>query len=489
MSQTARQLGPQDRFFLYAESPTTMMHVGGLMPFTPPPGSPPDYLRRLIEDNKDNELVSPWNLKLSQPQLLLSPLQSWVVDDNLDLDYHVRRSALASPGDERELGILVSRLHGHALDLSRPPWEMHFIEGLEGGRFAIYIKMHHALVDGYTAQKMLARSLSTDPHDTEHPLLFNTPAPSATRAGASDSSDGGVTGSVLNILGTAVNGLGGAVSGLLGAPSSIAEAGRSTLNLTKAVVNTQLRSDHEYQDLVGVLQAPHCILNRRISRNRRFATQQYPLKRLKTIGTKHNATVNDVALTIIGGGLRRFLDELGELPDKPLIASVPVNVRSKGDEGGGNALGTILAPLGTDIDDPIQRLQAVSAATRIAKAQLKTMSQDAIMAYTGFLMAPFSLQLVSALTGVDPPWPYTFNVTVSNVPGPEDVLYLRGSRMEATYPVSIPMHSQALNITLQSYAGTLNFGFTGCRDTLPHLQRLAVYTGDALDALAGNSGK
>lgn len=103
-------------------------------------------------------------------------------------------------------------------------------------------------------------------------------------------------------------------------------------------------------------------------------------------------------------------------------------------------------------------------------------------------MAPYGVQLASTLSGVKPPWPYTFNLCVSNVPGPEDVLYLRGSRMEASYPVSLVAHSQALNVTLQSYAGTLNFGFIGCRDTLPHLQRLAVYTGEALDQLAAADG-
>lgn len=153
MSQTARRLGPQDMFFLYSESSTTMMHVGALMPFTPPSGAPPDLLRQLVDESKASEVVEPWSLRLSHPELLYHPTQSWVVDDNFDLDYHVRRSALASPGDERELGIPVSRLHSHALDLRRPPWEVHFIEGLEGGRFAIYIKMHHSLIDGYTVQK------------------------------------------------------------------------------------------------------------------------------------------------------------------------------------------------------------------------------------------------------------------------------------------------------------------------------------------------
>ncbi|QLL06954.1 WS/DGAT/MGAT family O-acyltransferase [Mycobacterium vicinigordonae] len=478
MSKIARRLGPQDMFFLYGESSSTMMHVGALMPFAPPPDAPRDFLRQLVDESRSNEVVDPWNLKLSHPDLLLSPIQSWVYDDNFDLDYHVRRSALASPGDERELGILVSRLHSNALDLRRPPWEMHFIEGLEGGRFAIYIKMHHALVDGYTGQKMLARSLSTDPHDTEHPLFFNIPTPG--RVSSAKENSGA---SLLGSIGGVVSSLGGLVSGVGSVIGSAAGAGRSSLDLTKAIVNTQLRSDNEYRDLVGSLRAPRSILNTRISRNRRFATQQYQLDRLKKIGASQDSTVNDVALAIVGGSLRRFLNELGELPDKPLIAMLPVNVRPKDDEGGGNAVATILATVGTDIADPVERLQAVTATTRMAKAELAKMDRDAILAYSGALMAPFGMQLASTLTGVKAPWPYTFNLCVSNVPGPQDVLYLRGSRMEASYPVSLVAHSQALNVTLQSYASTLNFGFIGCRDSLPHLQRLAVYTGEALDEL------
>lgn len=486
MSKTARRLGPQDMFFLYGESPTTMMHVGALMPFTPPPGAPKDFLRQLVDDSKANEVVEPWNLKLSHPDLLFSPIQSWVYDENFDLDYHVRRSALASPGDERELGILVSRLHSNALDLRRPPWEMHFIEGLEGGRFAIYLKMHHALIDGYSGQKMLARSLSTDPHDTSHPLFFNIPTPGRVTADTGDSG-GGIASSVMGSLGSVVGNLGGVVSGVGSVLGTVAGAGRSTLDLTKAIVNTQLRNDNEYRNLIGSAQAPKSILNTRISRNRRFATQQYELDRLKKIGKDNDSTLNDVSLAIVGGSLRRFLDELGELPDKSLIAMLPVNVRPKDDEGGGNAVATILGSLGTDIDDPVERLQTVTATTRMAKAELSKMDKEAILAYSGALMAPYGVQLASTLTGVKTPWPYTFNLCVSNVPGPRDVLYLRGSRMEASYPVSLVAHSQALNVTLQSYADTLNFGFIGCRDTLPHLQRLAVYTGEALDELESAS--
>jgi len=146
-------------------------------------------------------------------------------------------------------------------------------------------------------------------------------------------------------------------------------------------------------------------------------------------------------------------------------------------------VGAILAAMGTDIDDPIERLTSITASTRASKAQLQTMSTTAILAYSAALLAPAGAQIAGALTGVKPPWPYTFNLCVSNVPGPREALYFNGSRLEATYPVSIPMHGMALNITLQSYADTMNFGFVGCRDRLPHLQRLAVYTGDAFEEL------
>ncbi|MGE4362580.1 MAG: wax ester/triacylglycerol synthase domain-containing protein, partial [Mycolicibacterium sp.] len=159
--------------FIYGETSSSKMHVAGLLPFTPPADAPRDYLRQMVDDARRQEVMPPWNRKLAYPRLQFSPLHTWVTDTEFDFDYHVRRSALASPGDERELGILVSRLHSNHLDLTRPPWELHVIEGLEGGRFALYMKIHHALVDGYTAMRMLGRSLSTDPQTRDARMFFN----------------------------------------------------------------------------------------------------------------------------------------------------------------------------------------------------------------------------------------------------------------------------------------------------------------------------
>lgn len=469
MSANSVRLGLQDLIFIYGETSSSKLHVAGLLPFTPPADAPRDYLHQMIDEARKQEVMAPWNRKLATPRLQFSPLHRWVTDEDFDFDYHVRRSALASPGDERELGILVSRLHSNHLDLTRPPWELHVIEGLEGGRFAMYMKIHHALVDGYSAMRMLGRSLSTDPESTDTRMFFNARPPSRERREVGSTTSSNPLTAMLRTL----NGVGSAVSGGV----------ISAVDLTAALVKTQIRRDGDYGHISGSASAPHTILNARISRNRRFATQQYDFDRIKKLSARHGSTINDVAMAIIGGGLRKFLTDFDKLPDRSLIAFVPVNVRPKGDEGGGNAVGAILAPMGTDIDDPVERLEAITAATRASKAQLQTMSPTAIIAYTAALLAPAGGQIAGALTGIQPPWRYTFNLCVSNVPGPREPLYFNGSRLEATYPVSIPIHGMALNITLQTYADTMNLGFIGCRDRLPHLQRLAVYTGNALAAL------
>ena len=236
---------------------------------------------------------------------------------------------------------------------------------------------------------------------------------------------------------------------------------------TKAVTRSRLRDS---------------ILNRRIGRSRRFATQQYALGRLRAVAKARNATLNDVLMAICAGGLRGLLAEQDALPDRPLIGFIPVNVRPKESEGGGNAVGATLVSLATDIEDPLARLAAITASSRAAKARMRGMSADAVIAYSALLLAPAGLQVARAMTG-SRAVAATLNVCISNVPGPKEHLHLRGARLKATYPVSIPGHSMALNITAQSYAGMLDLGFIGDREALPHLQRLAVHTGEALDEL------
>lgn len=459
MSRKKRRIPPQDAMFLWGETAETMMHVGALMPFTPPKDASPTYLRDLVHAAREMAVAEPFNLKLSHPHLMLHPLQSWVVDEKFDPDFHIRRSALASPGDERELGVLVSRLHSHQIDFTRPPWEMHVIEGLQGGRFAVYVKVHHALVDGFTAVKMLSRSLSTDPDDDKLTLFFSMKPPARPPAPKQSRS-----------LVKMVTG---------GAKGAVDVAGAAA-GLAKAVVKLELGRGEDHEALKSGRDAPDTMLNRRTSRTRRFATQQYQTERFRAIAKASGGTINDVVMAVCGGGLRRYLSEQDALPKKPLVAFMPVNIRAEGDEGGGNKVAVLLASMATDVADPAERLKAVITSTRKAKKQVSGMGQLPALAYSGYLLAPGLAQTLAAITGVKNPLPTTFNLVLSNVPGPRKPLYLKGSRLEAVYPVSIPAHGMALNITLETYADTLNFGFIGDRDAVPSLQKLAVYTGEAL---------
>ena len=460
--------------FLYGESREQRMHVAGMMPFTPAPDSSPDQLRELMNELRAGAAVRPpWNLKLRTPDFLWNPLQSWTEVPAVDLEYHVRRSALPSPGDERELGILVSRLHGHHVDLRRPPWEMHLIEGLERGRFAWYVKIHHSLIDGYTAMQTLTSALSHDPDERDRPLFFSIPprrrAPKAN--GPSEPSEPG----------EATGGGGGArgihYPELLAAVREQYGASKTVVRALKNIIQSSRAGDHE---LISPLEAPRCVLNARISKSRRFATQSLPLARLRAIAKAASGTLNDVVLALSGGSLRTYLLEQHALPQAPLVAMLPVAIRAKDELGGGNAVGAILATLATDVDDPAERLARIITSTKHAKQQLQGMSKAAILQYSALLTAPSMLQMIPSTAGHLRP---TFNVVISNVPGPEQPLYFRGARLEASYPMSIPVHGQALNITCSSYAGMMCFGFTGCRDTVPHLQRLAVYCGEALSDL------
>jgi WS/DGAT/MGAT family acyltransferase len=261
---------------------------------------------------------------------------------------------------------------------------------------------------------------------------------------------------------------------------SVREQLGATRDAGKALVGMFRAAKDKEQKIVLPRHAPKSILNRPISRNRRFATQQFPTPRLRAIAKAASGTLNDVVLALVAGALRKLLLEQSALPDEPLVAMIPVNVRPKDDPGGGNAVGAILASLATDVPDAAERLAAIVSSTKRAKEQLQGLSRNAIIQYSALLLTPAIMsQLPGAAGRVRP----TFNLVVSNVPGVETPLYFRGCRAEAVYPLSIPFHGYGLNVTVNGYADTLNFGFIGCREVLPHLQRLAVYAAEALEEL------
>lgn len=461
------RLNPLDAAWLFTESRATPNHVGGLLQFRLPEDAPQDFLQQLMAEFRSfREFTAPWNRRLKIP-LLKNPLPSWVEDESIDLEYHVRHAGLPWPGGERELGELVGRLQSTPLDLARPPWECTIIEGLEGGRFALFVKMHHSLIDGIAGVKLLQHAMSTDREKS----LTQTPfwATGPERKPRAPKKPGKAPPTLNEALQMAVQGLQGTVKSV---PQLVGAFGQMVKRIGS--------SNSEGGGLMVPFDTPHSILNGRVREKRRFATQQFDLARMKELATHAECTLNDIVLALCGGALHRFLLELDALPEKPLTAGIPVSVRSKDDETGGNAISFIVATLGTDIVSPADRLKAIKASVKHAKAHVQSLPRDAMTQYTMLLMAPTMLTLLTGIGGRVRPM---FNLTISNVPGPDKPLYFRGAELLAIYPASIITHGQALNITCQSYAGKMNFGFTGCHTSVPSLQKLAVYATEAFEDL------
>ena len=319
--------------------------------------------------------------------------------------------------------------------------------------------MHHSLVDGISGMRMLQRTMGESATASKKlPPPWAAPPPEKKPR---DEEPAPTPTGVIN-----------AVTGALRKQAkSVPELARALGRLARG------GDDHE---LIAPFAAPVSVLNGRITGARRFATQSYDLAHLKALAKKADATLNDIVLWLCATALRNFLKEAHHLPGKSLTSGIPVNIRPADDQDAGNAISFIMASLGTDIADPKKRLKAIVASTRSAKEHLQSLPRSALTQYTMLVMSPYILSLVTGIGGRTRP---VFNVTISNVPGPDKPLYFQGARLEAMYPLSLLAHGGALNITCVSYDGKLNFGFTGARDTLPHMQRLSVYTGEALEEL------
>lgn len=457
---TAVRLNPLDAAWLFTESRATPNHVGGLLQFRLPEDAPRDYLRTMMAEFRTHrDFVAPWNRRLQLP-ITKNPLHAWVEDEDIDLEYHVRHAALPWPGGERELGELVGRLQSTPIDLARPPWECTIIEGLSDRRFALFVKMHHSLIDGVSGMKLLERAMATDVARSQSlPPFWASGMGRSERRSKPAPTMANVTEAVLE---------------------GLSVQARSLPQLAAAFGKIIKRIGMPGDGLAVPFDAPRSVLNGRVREKRRFATQQFSLQRLRDLAQAADCTLNDVVLALCGGALRQFLQERDSLPDKPLTAGIPVSVRPKDDEGTGNAISFIVATLGTDIADPAERLQAIRSSVRHAKAHVQALPRAAMMQYTMLLMAPSIITLLTGIGGRTPPM---FNITISNVPGPDKPLYFRGAELLSVYPASIVTHGQALNITCESYAGSMNFGFTACHSSVPSMQKLAVYTQEALEAL------
>ncbi|MBK8327333.1 MAG: wax ester/triacylglycerol synthase family O-acyltransferase [Moraxellaceae bacterium] len=442
-----RALGPIDQAFLWLERRQQPMHVGGLMLFKIPADADANFVQDIATQFKAvTPPVSPFNQRLDG--------MFWNEDEEFDLEHHFRHIALPEPGRVRELLAYVSQSHSSLLDRAKPLWECHLIEGIEGNRFALYFKMHHAVIDGVAGMRIAQKSLSSDPnHKTSVPLwaIKRDKRPKAET--------------------TALNNFAETINNLRHQASSVPKVAKELYQAIKASY------EHD-PDYVSVFQAPKSILNQRVSGSRRFAAQSYDLPRIKAISKKLGVTINDVVMAMCSGALRTYLLYLNALPCKPLIAMVPMSLRQD-DSDGGNQITMILANLGTHLADPMARLNIIHRSVKNAKDRFSRMSPSEIMAYSALV---YSISGMNLMTGIAPKL-QAFNVVISNVPGPKETMYWNGAELDGFYPVSIVLDGMALNMTLTSYVDSLEFGLIACRKALPSMQRLLGYLDDALDEL------
>ena len=471
-----RQLSGLDTMFLNLETNAVPMHIGGLTILDPSTAGRDfsfEGVRRLIESRLHL-------LPMFRRRLVTSPLNLdlpyWIEDPEFDIEHHVRHRALPRPGNDKQLSDFICDVMSTRLDRSMPLWRTYFVEGLAGGRVALMTKVHHACIDGVSGAELLGVLLDLEPtpRQVSPPAIpwEPEPIPSPIQLAAS----------------TARN--------LATRPKEAWRLLRDTapflFNAGRAAIAHRRAQEHAEEALPlaaderSVGAAPRMRFNTTITARRSFAFRTLPLSDVKVVKNAFGTSVNDVVLCLCAEALRGWLLEKNELPDKTMVAAVPVSVRTQ-DEAGthGNKITMARTALHTEIEDPVERLAALSKRMGKVKKAFKAtparlmmdwmnVPSPGLLAQAARLYENFSIQ-----DYVYPP----FNLVISNVPGPQQPLYLNGARVLANYPVSIPYHGLAFNITVMSYMDNLDIGLTAHRTTVPDIERLMDRLEQALVAL------
>ena len=458
-----QHLSALDALFLQLETPETPMHVGSLILIEKPKGRRGSFypaLRRHIESRM--HLAPLFSRKVAQmPLSVANP--GWQRVDRVDIDYHIRPVQLAKPGTHRQLEACVAKLHSVLLDRDRPLWEFYVIEGLRSGEVGFYSKIHHAALDGQGGIALAQAMLDVEPTP-------RTVAPAAARRAALAPSAAKMLGAafrntvaqysrIVRNVPDALRVVGAMGAGAVGAIA--APAGRSALAAVRALLPK------------GALLGPRTAFNVAVKAPRSFVTLRISLDETKRIARHFGVTLNDVVMAQVSGGLRHYFGK--RVPAKSMIGAVPASLRAPGDTSQSNQVTMLLIDLATSVADPVRRLQRIAAASGRAKAVTGGM-KNVIPTDLPSLGLPWLMSLLARLyhtPGIANRIPVLANTVVSNVPGPQVPLYLAGGKVMSYYPVSIVVHGLALNVTVQSYNGALDFGLIACRKAVPDLAKFA----------------
>ena len=465
-----QQLSGLDASFLYMETGAQTGHVGSVTLYDPsstPGGSLYEVMRKSISERM--HLLPPFRRRLVQVPLGLDH-PYWIEDPNFDLDFHLRNIAVPPPGTNLQLSELVSRIAGRPMDRERPLWEMYVIEGLENGLVALYIKIHHCTIDGVSGAELTSTLLDTSPTGSavEPPVQAWT---SEAIPGEFEMLRHGIGAAILR-PGRALRFAAGAARSLARSPEFVPLA-RDVIGLDRLPVVGGLfkrRGDQVDAPLIPQTRAPKTPFNRSITPHRRWAFCSLPLDDAKLVKSVFGTTLNDVVMAASSGALRRYLERKGALPEDPLIAMVPVSVRSSDEKATySNRVSSVLADLATNEKDPVARLLRIHESMKSAKRMQQAIPANLLQDFTQFATPNLAGQAarIVARTRIADRMNPPFNVVISNVPGPRHPLYLGGARMLTYYPVSAVAEGQGLNITVQSYLDHLDFGLIACRDLVP----------------------
>jgi WS/DGAT/MGAT family acyltransferase len=442
-----------DAAFLQLETAATPMHVGALFVLEPRSARERATFFRRFRNEIGTRLGRSEVFTRKVASLPLNVVNPMWVAGEVDLDYHVRRTTLPEPGSQHQLEECVADLHSPLMDRSRPLWELHVIEGLERGRLALYIKTHHAGLDGASAQLYLKSFVDTKPNPDRKDRRAAKPPPAEHPA-------------IVDLVNAGAR---HQFAELLRLPRAVASATGSAADALRSVRQA-------VASLAGGVQsAPRTPLNVAITGERSFASVECELEDVKKVARTHDATVNDVILAACAGALRRWLIVHDSLPDAPLVTSVPFSTRDSGNTDHSIQVSFMSVTLHTDIEDPHARLRAIhksAAESKLGAERTKAMMPEDLPSVGlpwllgGLARLMTRQELIGRL-------PLPANVIISNVAGPPVPLYVAGAKALTYTPVSIPYHGCALNVTVYSYDGRLFFGLTGARSALPDLTDLA----------------
>lgn len=457
-----QRLGGLDSAFLYFETPTMHMHVGGLMlvdPSTAKAGYSFEQFRSYIAGRM--ALVPAFRRKLATvPLNLARPV--WVEDSNFDLDFHLHRATVAAPGGDKETAAFVGEALSIPMNRDRALWEMYFLEGRKDGLIGIVSKVHHSLIDGVSGANMMAELFDLEPDPP-----------------ARESPDGWEPERAPGDLELLVRG----VIDVVNRPVGVLKLAPGTaLGLAKLL----WRRQGGVPGMPAPFTAPRTSFNATVGPHRSVAFNHVPIDDIKRVKNAFGVKVNDVVIAVTSGALRRYLDDRGELPDRSLIAAIPVSVHDRtADKEGTTKVSFMFSSLASDLEDPAERLTAIAETNEGAKADHELVGASLLQDWAEHA-APntFSLaaRIYSSLRIADR-HPVVHNMVLSNVPGPPIPLYLMGAKLVALYPLGPVMDGAGLNLTVLSNQDVMGFGMIADRALMPRLWDLADQIRPALDEL------